>query len=493
MKKKSNIYMKFSEKEIQEEIWKHRENLFEWIDEPKFKKKNPQRHNICSVLYSNIMEEYKSAFDSISRMDLFGDETRLEKIGDSTIRADFLGALGGDNGLVVCELKKSNQTERQAFTELMAYANHLRNKFAPMGRRDIMYLLIAPMEERIVREAVLNTILYDRNRILALIPYFTNEEDISTLRFKVWMPLSKDFDILGKTAFAPQNMDVFKAVWQGDKGIWSPRDENSDPSEDMIRRLNRVASYTAQLMEANGINGFVFSSQQYPEYRKKFPLDNAVIICAINPFAAAKTKILYEHGEKLNDSAEVSMECISIYNMIPHLRKSCPDINDHNNYLYDLWEGWASNITSIGLDVVKLLTKKLTSKFVRTDRGSFTWKDYVEHQIEDKGCWNYDIYLTGLLRELYVEWLLQNYYNNNALDSEQKESLIDTDESKEYFIDMINSQYHVREFLKIIAGKRNSSRIKNPLKDEVYFYDTRFEWDSKKLYGEWMRKILDEI
>ena len=91
---------------------------------------------------------------------------RLAKEDDSTIRTDFLGCLEGQNGFVVCELKVNRQPERQAYTELFAYANHVRSKFPPMGRRDIFYLLISPMEERIIREAM--PAMYEEHKDLYL-------------------------------------------------------------------------------------------------------------------------------------------------------------------------------------------------------------------------------------------------------------------------------------------------------------------------------------
>lgn len=158
--------MHFSEKEIQKYIWDRKEALFSMIEPPLFESepiKMPDEYEPWELLYYQLLKEYKESYESLERMDIFGCEVRLPKEGENTIRTDFLGCLEGENGFIICELKVNRQPERQSYTELFAYANHIRSMFAPMGRRDVFYLLIAPMEERIVREATISNLLYDKH------------------------------------------------------------------------------------------------------------------------------------------------------------------------------------------------------------------------------------------------------------------------------------------------------------------------------------------
>ena len=151
------LYMIFHPiKQIQTYIWEHRDTIFSRIVTPDF----TEPHNIkvfssepWEVLYKMLMTEYELWYILLKDMNLFGCEVSLPKMNESTIRADFLGCFTGENGLIVCELKVNKDPERQAYTELPAYATHIRGAFSPMGRNDIVYLLISPMEERITREA----------------------------------------------------------------------------------------------------------------------------------------------------------------------------------------------------------------------------------------------------------------------------------------------------------------------------------------------------
>ena len=90
--------------------------------------------------------------DGLESMILIARELRLEKSGDTTTRIDLLGN-SECIGLSIIELKKSKQTERQAFTELLAYANHFCSTFPGLTEQAINTILIAPMETRTVRDA----------------------------------------------------------------------------------------------------------------------------------------------------------------------------------------------------------------------------------------------------------------------------------------------------------------------------------------------------
>ena len=438
--------MNFSEKEIQKCIWEHREDLFSMIEIPVFDlepHKMPWEYEPCELLYCRTINEYENSYRSLERLDVFGCEVRLEKEGDRTIRTDFLGCLEGENGFVICELKVNKQPERQAYTELFAYANHIRTKFAPMGRRDIFYLLISPMEERIVREATINNLLYDKNRVLALIPIIENKAE--TLKFKLWIPSKEEFAVFAKTAFAFENIDVFKISWRGVAGKWSPIKEGQDPSFKMIHQLNNVSHYAAQLMEANGINGFVFCSQLYPKARDWGFLENGIAVCAINPFKSTKTRYLFENGCNIKDAVMADMEALEIKDIFPYLNDKC-----NEDVLYWMSESWSSCICEIALNVVRQVNENLDQIHYEMSYGDFTWDSYLNNSSEDDLCWNYDICLTGLFREIY-EQKLEHYYREDYTDDEKK-IIIDSGEPELHRIDMMYSQKHIREFIRKLIG-----------------------------------------
>ena len=443
--------MKFREPEIQKYIWEHRDDFFSLIEVPEFEtdpNKAPSKYEPWELLYYRMLQEYEESYRSLKGLEFFGCEVGLEKDGESTIRADLLGSLEGDNGLVVCELKVNRSPERQAYTELLAYANHVRAKLSPMGRRDIFYLLISPMEERIVREATINSLIYDRNRVLVLIPEV--DETLDTLRFRLWIPPKEEFMIFTKTAFAFENIDVFKISWRGAKGKWSPTKKGKKPNNKMIHQLDKVSHYAAQIMEANGINGFVFCSQSFPEVRDKGYLENGIAICGINPFKSAKTRYLFENDCDLKIASDAPMEALEIENVFPSLKDKSGMSDFH-------WMsvGWSTCLDEIAFDVVAKVNMNLGDAHYERGYGDFTWGSYLYRSEEDVLCWNYDISLTGLFREIYDLKLERYYKAAKDYSDDERIALVESDELKWHCIDMLYSQNHMRDFIRNLIGYEN--------------------------------------
>src|SRR5690606_9540093 len=95
---------------------------------------------------------------------------------DSTTRIDLLGSIADSGDLVIIELKKSDQTERQAFTELLAYANHFCTLFPPLSESSLQSILVAPMEGRGVRDALAQELIINDKNVVALIPNIKGDD-----------------------------------------------------------------------------------------------------------------------------------------------------------------------------------------------------------------------------------------------------------------------------------------------------------------------------
>lgn len=440
-----------TEKEIQDHIWK---NKSDWADfllpvtfPPKINVDNPSHLKPAEVIFNMVIKEYEKIYDSIYGLDLIGCEVQLKKDSDSTIRADFLGILEGRNGLTVVELKKSRQTERQAFTELLAYGGHLKTVFSPMSKMDIAYVLISPMEERIVREATINSILYDKIHIITLIPTFEND-DLNTLKFRPWLPTFNEIETLTTSVFSQNNFDIFKVTWDALEGDWSPEKSGDDPDKYMIEKMNAVSAYASQIMEAKGIHGFVYTMQNWSETKSTGHLINAIILAGINPYKATKNRVLtskYNLSQKEAD--EVNVDYFSILEIIPELSKSLETDDFEINPLSWLSLTWDNEIAGIGFRVVKTLTKSIAHESIETSYGGFDWETYQQYTREDSHCHNFKIRLTGLIRELYFEYsnLDYDFIRKNGL--EEHIQYWDKNIPK-YLVDIANAQYYIRPFLK---------------------------------------------
>lgn len=416
--------MKFSERDIQRFIWENRNHLFEMIQVPEFKECpqfDPFKYQLWELQYYNFIDTYRKNYENLKEITLLGYEVSLPKNNENTIRTDFLGYISGNNGFVVCELKINRQPERQAYTELLAYANYVKGAIYPMGKKDIIFLLISPMEERIVREATLNMLLNEKQNVIALIP--ETKDTLQSTSFKLWMPSKDEFKKFSEPTFAFQNIDIIKVVWKQDGNKWSPTTKGKKTSKKMIERLNHVSAYTAQLMESEGINGFVYCSQLSSNLRDLGYLDNSIIIGAINPYKATKTKHLYDKGYSLKEAAESDLNSLKIKTIFPALNDKKSNLKDSDSHLLYMGETWSSCIDAMAFKVIKRLTQNLFNDKAEIDFGTFSWDSYLNESYEDLCCSNYDIYFTGLLRELY-EIFLDNIYGYISRCSNERKSEI---------------------------------------------------------------------
>ena len=294
----------------------------------------PDPNSLFSALIQRRIQEY---YEHVKDLYFLGKEIRLTKDADSTIRIDFLAYSSGRTWFTVIELKTNPIQAREAFTELLAYGNHLQTIFPGLSADNIFYLHIAPVDKRIVRESIINMLLFQQRAILALEPIC--QED-GTFKFKPWLPTSNDLCLYSNKLFAENNFDVVKIVWEYVPGHWNTEDRESE-----IDRMNRVSSYCAQLMESRQVSGFVYASHAPSSFFEKgFTLLNSIVIVGINPFTAKQ-----KEGKTLVD-------------FIPDLAKH---VNENPEFIYNLSGSsitWCDHLMGIGRQIVQFMTTNLSGK-----------------------------------------------------------------------------------------------------------------------------------
>ena len=437
-----------TEHEIQNFIWKNKDDWGNLIEEFNFPDKHQfdddehSIHSLCpeTILYNELIDRLVETHKNIEGLRLFGCEVPLKKESESTIRADLLGIIEGVSGIAIIELKKSAQTERQAYTELLAYASHLSSIFPTMSKDDITYILIAPMKERIVREATIYSFLFDEKPVCAFIPSWNND-DISTLKLTPWIPTEKDIINVTQNVFSQKNIDIFKVTWDRIEDWNAEKGEN--PDEYMINRMNRITSYAAQLMESKGIHGFVFTSQSFPEIPF---LQNAIIVAGINPFKVAKDNYLVKEGHNPFKLDSVSDNAINLLQIIPELANKAKELNEENEYLYDLIVTWDNTLAKIAFDTVKLMTTNDNNQRFERGWGGMNWEQYQSIMLEDSLCFNYKIIPTGLVRKLFVDYTVEDYKYLAKYGYKEHPTLSHGDVPT-FVADYLNEQVYFRDFL----------------------------------------------
>lgn len=352
-----------------------------------------------SFLLQQIAEQkINSVLDGLESLLLTAKELRLTKTGDSTTRIDLFGH-SETNGLTIIELKKSNQTERQAYTELLAYANHFSSIFPGLTEQAINSILVAPMETRTVRDAFVQELLGNNKNAIALIPHRQGNK----FTLSVYYPDESYFKWFENNLFDDRSMIALSISFPDIAG-WIDSDRgNKDGSIPCYSKdaLNTIANKISHKLEAEGFHCLTYSSQKWGEIGQLLPYPNSIFVVAVNPFAGFRTTI---------DKTDVYGECEE---------GRILEVQSIYNQLVDEYkEHWIESLESNFHDLlIKIVKEEFEDCFINTDKncikfdvGIPDWYGLKTSMIDSVFTHNLDIYLTGLLRsiyKLYIKYIYQ--------------------------------------------------------------------------------------
>jgi hypothetical protein len=199
----------------------------------------------------------------------------------------FLDLLGShEDGLFILELKIDKPAERNAFTELLGYSNYIAGLFPGMGNKDILNILVTPLSAKIAKQAYLYDLLISDRSVILYQPEFpTGTAD--SLRLSLYIPDDDDFQNFANRLLSHDAMSCVIASFADIPG-WIEYDESNPSTLPSHTRdaLQKITSYSAQLMEHEGLHGFCYVRKRWREIQKAIGGEEQsdLIICALNPF-----------------------------------------------------------------------------------------------------------------------------------------------------------------------------------------------------------------
>lgn len=416
--------MKFSEKDIQEYIWKHRENWSDLIEEINFPElysfegeDGPEKITAEKLVHNITITRLISIYEDVKYLDLFGCEVPLGKKGRGRIRADFLASHEGTPGIFIIELKKADYSEREAFTELMAYAYSLNAIFPSSCTDDVKYVLIAPAETKTLKAAFLQALIFENKRVCLLQPYFGDPNDINTLSLQPFIPTATDISLFSNRAFKKRNFDVEVTCWTEITGYWNSG--KSNPGQYQKERMVDLTTYAAQMMEAKKIHGFVYAQQSWPEIQMPYP--NKLVFVVLNPYKIASDNYIKQHlpdmpDHKIPDIYSVQ-DTVNLSDILDGLKKNHAELHEDWNYFASYAHLWGSHMMSLGQQVLEEVNINKKGEQIDIDTASGGTFDYYEvSQIENIFTSNFPVRPTGIVRELYSEMTRLDYIHWNKFD-----------------------------------------------------------------------------
>ncbi|TCB20439.1 hypothetical protein [Acinetobacter sp. ANC 5045] len=396
--------MKIHENSLRDIIYnKYKNNFFEQIigvknldnieiddlyDFPKLLKK--QTEDKINRLVENLLD-----------LEFIGREIRLIKEDASTTRIDLV-AMTLDSGPAIIELKKSKQTEREAFTELLAYSNYVCSLFPGASEStSVISILIAPMETRIVQDAYFQELMLNNKNIIALIPEANESE--TEFKFKVYYPHNNFYVTFSNSMFHDDSIRVSAFAFQLVEG-WIDTYEGENGENSYVKdAFNSISSNIALELESHGYHAFVYGSQRWKEHHSIFPLPNVIYVVTLNPFindiygqhswSEERESRLYSFIEQL-DNKQV--------NIFDDIESTNTEFFEKSHIGFDsrLWD-----ILNKAIDNSFLSRHKHVSK----EGGSLSWSQYKRDMVESVFFHHFDIYQTGIFRKTILEYIQQMY------------------------------------------------------------------------------------
>ncbi len=394
--------LKISENAFRDHLFEHhkedltslivgRRDPVAWGDEDSFPP-------IRFLLQQKAERQISAILDQLESVVLTGKELRLERSEGHPTRVDLFGT-GEDTGITIIELKKSGQTERQAFTELLAYANHFCSVFPGLTESALTVVLVAPMTTRTARDAYAQELVSNRKNVLALIP---SESPDGVFSLEVYYPDDSYYQWIENNILNDHSMTCVAIEFPIIEG-WIDSDLASETSGSMpqhsIDALNTVANVVAQQLEAIGFHALVYANQKWGEFTF-LENPNCLIVSAMNPFSPTRTAV--SDGVIYGSSEPERLQQVqAIYDQLTEQGREY------------FW------IDSMESDFQGRLIRAVRDQFEfcflsRNVKVPFqislpSWYGIKTTFIEAVGTHNLNVYTTGLVREMFHEYVKHTY------------------------------------------------------------------------------------
>ncbi|MBS9759814.1 hypothetical protein [Pseudomonas mosselii] len=345
------------------------------------------------LLQRKVERAINEMLDQLEELVLTAKELRLEKAGPNPTRVDLFGC-SESTGITIIELKKSQQTERQAFTELLAYANHFCSIFPGVNETAITSILVAPMETRTVKDAYVQELLLNKKNIVALIPSC----DDGCYSLNVFYPEESYYKWFENNVFNDHSMTCVTMSFPLIQG-WIDS-EHDEPPQYAKDALNQISNSVAHILESKGFHSIVYSSQKWNEIAGLFPYPNMIVVAAVNPFSSARTYT--EDGSIGGRSAPGRLtEIQAIYNQLT-------EDGQRFNWLEAMESDFSGRLIRAVRDQLEFCLLN-ESQSIHVEIGLPDWYGLKTSMVDAVFTHNFEAYTTGLLREVYTEYVCYLY------------------------------------------------------------------------------------
>lgn len=394
------VVMDLSESQLRDFIFdNYRENFSTLI----VGRRNPKKWTgqdfppLRALLQHQVETRINDVIDRLETLSIQARELRLERQASSTTRIDLFGT-SPDTGVTIIELKKSSQTERQAFTELLAYSNHFCSLFAGLTETSVTGVLVAPMAGRTVRDAYAQELITNNKNMLALVPALDGQR----LCLHVYYPDDAYYSWYEDSLLHDRSMCVISISFPLLSG-WIDSDLNAEDEkvpDYTVSALNTISSSIAHKLEERGYHGLVYASQKWGQIASLLPYPNTIYVVAQNPFSNYRTSV--HEGIVYGDGNESRLQDLqAIHDQF--------DDKGREDWLDSIRSCFQGEIIRLAREEFFACFRNKAQSLIDTEIGVPDWEGLKCSVIDAVTTHNLNIYPTGLLRRVYASYVEYMY------------------------------------------------------------------------------------
>ncbi len=248
-------------------------------------------YSLDYLIKKKLAESSKYVYDLLNDVDLIIANKNISLDKTERLFPDLLLFSPENCTFFIIEIKRDEQAERQAITELLAYEHELKNLFPFMSNIEVCFILIASDFNTLLSHSVSSLSLWQNKKILPLKINGIENEDENKWSLSLYLPTS--WTLLSLDSFKSEHIFTTNLVLE-DKDAYN-RDVNIKDKTDNFDILMRGIEFIVKEAERNNVSGFVLLSRLTSSDLANWCLT----ICVVNPFSFYNN---LDYTSKIKDS-----------------------------------------------------------------------------------------------------------------------------------------------------------------------------------------------
>jgi hypothetical protein len=250
-------------------------------------------YSLDYLIKKKVAESSKYVYDLLDDVDVIIANKNISLDKTERLFPDLLLFSPENSTFFIIEIKRDEQAERQAITELLAYEHELKNLFPFMSNIEVCFILIASDFNTLLSHSVSSLSLWQNKKILPLKINGIENEDENEWSLSLYLPTS--WTLLSLDSFKSEHISTTNLVLENKGAYTYNRDVNIKEQTVNFDILMRGMELIVKEAERNNVSGFVLLSRLTSSHLANW----CFTICVVNPFSFYNN---LDYTSKIKDS-----------------------------------------------------------------------------------------------------------------------------------------------------------------------------------------------